>query len=278
VYIVHGAAGLRGTATVARNDEDARLSGVASYDQFGASVAAGDVNGDGVSDVLVGASGYDAAGRDESGGVFVFYGGANQPAHETLAEADFTLSGADAGDALGTAVAAVDINRDGRAEIIASAPSGAGPDNSRFAAGEVTVFDQATYTGPTVGEASADAGRRIFAPTDGELLKGGLAATAGVDPQIAIGSIMRTTPDRAGAGWAYVLSPPAGADLDLASASGDGLTIEGAAAGDGFGGAIVFADLDDDGKPELLVTAAGGMQSLGGDPSFRGRLYVFRLG
>jgi hypothetical protein len=87
---------------------------------------------------------------------------------------------------------------------------------------------------------------------------------------------MRMTPDRVAAGWTYVVPAPA-ANVDLASSASDVLTIEGAAASDGLGGALAFADLDSDDKPELLVESAGGLQSSGGDPTFVGRIYVVRV-
>ena len=52
-----------------------RLSGVAAYDQSGRSVsAAGDVNGDGIDDLLVGAHGADPNGN-YSGASYVVFGG-----------------------------------------------------------------------------------------------------------------------------------------------------------------------------------------------------------
>ena len=280
VYVVYGSPELRGVATVVRNQEDVRLSGVNTYDQFGGSVAAADVSGDGVADIIVGASGFDGPGGDrpEAGGVFVFYGRSDLPKHKTLNEADLTITGADAADTFGTLVAAADITGDGRAEIIADAPAGGGPKNDRFAAGEVAILDPAKLTGAATREVDASGGARIYAPTDAELMSGALAVSAGEAPRVAIGSTTRTTPDRVGAGWTYLAAASVAGDIDLASSASGALAIEGAAPGDGFGGALAFVDLDGDGKPELLAEAAGGAQSTGAAPNFRGRIFVIRPG
>ncbi len=86
---------------------------------FGASVAtAGDVNGDGKSDVIVGAFLYDN-GQTNEGGVFVYHGSVNglsvSPAWTSEGNqenADFGLSVATAGD----------VNGDGYSDVIISAP------------------------------------------------------------------------------------------------------------------------------------------------------------
>jgi hypothetical protein len=275
VYVVFGRDSLGGTATVVNNDEDVRLSGVNEYDQFGISVASADVNGDSIPDIVVGASGFDGPGGEqaEAGGVFVFYGGRALPAHKTYLQADITITGRDANDAFGTLVAATDANGDGKAEIIGAAPSGAGPANERFAAGEVTIIDVASADSAAL---TAETGVHIFAPTDGELLSGSLAVTAGDRPRVAIGSTMRNTPERPGSGWVYLLDVPS-ADVDLASENSGALLIKGAAERDGLGGALLFADLGGDGRLELLAEAAGGVQTGGGDSAFVGRLFVIRL-
>jgi len=274
VYVVYGSSDYPKAVRVAEAEEDVRLSGVSSYDQFGISVAAGDVNGDGVADIVAGAGGFDgpAGDMEEAGGVFVFYGGAALKGHRTLGEADVVVSGEDSGDSLGTSLAVSDLDNDGRADILSLASSAGGPGNQRFASGEVVVL-----TGSDEGSLSAANGRHIYAPTNRELLSGPVVLSAGGDPRLAIGSTAREVPERPGAGWAYLLRPPASADVDLASESSGALQIEGATSGDGLGGAAAFADLDGDGKQELLVEAAGIEPAPGTVLNFVGRLYVFRL-
>ncbi len=90
---------------------------------LGASVAgAGDVNGDGHADVIVGAAGF-TSGQALGGAAFVFEGSASGIAGATPASAAAQLESDQAGAALGASVAgAGDVNGDGYADVVAGAP------------------------------------------------------------------------------------------------------------------------------------------------------------
>lgn len=108
---------------------DVMIDGEAPGDWLGLSIdGAGDVNGDGFDDVIVGKPGHDNGGIDV-GAAFIFFGGPdmdNQP--------DVTMLGANAGDRLGTKVAAAgDINGDGFKDVMVGAPyhTALGPNTGR---------------------------------------------------------------------------------------------------------------------------------------------------
>ncbi|MCK6530045.1 FG-GAP-like repeat-containing protein [Myxococcota bacterium] len=86
---------------------------------FGQAVApAGDVNGDGFGDVIVGAPDYDDGEADE-GGAFVFLGSATGLA----ATPDWTASGEQAGTKFGYSVSSAgDVNGDGYADVVVGSP------------------------------------------------------------------------------------------------------------------------------------------------------------
>jgi hypothetical protein len=87
---------------------------------FGGSVAtAGDVNGDGYAEVIVGAPGYDG-GQPGEGLVFVYAGSASGPNPVPYWHAESNQDGAHLGYSVGTAG---DVNGDGYADVIAGASS-----------------------------------------------------------------------------------------------------------------------------------------------------------
>ena len=107
VYIYHGGGDTLQSAAAWT------ATGEAASDSFGAVAAAGDVNGDGFSDVLVGASGYMA----NTGRAYLYLGGI-----EGLSTtAALTLTGDVEGDQFGPVAAAGDVNGDGYADVVVGA-------------------------------------------------------------------------------------------------------------------------------------------------------------
>ncbi|MPY30665.1 VCBS repeat-containing protein [Streptomyces adustus] len=86
----------------------------------------GDFNGDGYRDAVLPAPGADVAGRAGAGAVVVLYGsksGLSAARRTTITQNSAGVpSSAEAGDAFGTATATADLNRDGYADLVVSAP------------------------------------------------------------------------------------------------------------------------------------------------------------
>ena len=152
-YVVFGGAGVGNGGNLELSALDGtngfRLSGVAADDDSGHAVStAGDVNGDGVDDLLIGAPCADPNG-DVSGASYVVFGGAGvgSGGNLELSALDgtngFRLSGVAAGDVSGGAVStAGDVNGDGVDDLLIGA-SGADP-NGEYSGASYVVFGQAT--------------------------------------------------------------------------------------------------------------------------------------
>ena len=104
-----------------------QIAGAVAVDHAGTSVSpAGDVNGDGLADVIVGAPDADNNGRSASGSAYVIYGSPGRSSIDLaggLGAAGFRIDGAAASDFAGTSVAAAgDVNADGVDDVIVGAP------------------------------------------------------------------------------------------------------------------------------------------------------------
>ncbi|NBC34352.1 MAG: hypothetical protein GVY13_16870 [Alphaproteobacteria bacterium] len=137
------------------------LGGLDAGDNLGSVGFAGDINGDGVDDLIIGASGADPDGRENAGETYVVFGSTTAfDAAIDLAELDgtngFIVNGIGAGDIFGrSAAAAGDVNGDGVDDLIIGAPYASPNDQNRAGAGYV-VFGSDAGFGPTLDLAGLD--------------------------------------------------------------------------------------------------------------------------
>ena len=158
-YVVYGGArapGTNGVLELATLDgtNGFALAGIDADDRSGRAVSsAGDVNGDGYDDLIIGADAGDPGGVNSAGETYLVYGGARAPGTAgvlALSSLNGTnglvLNGIDASDRSGTSVSSAgDVNGDGYDDLIIGADGG---DPGGNAAGETYVI----YGGATVTE------------------------------------------------------------------------------------------------------------------------------
>jgi streptogramin lyase len=124
-YVVFGKSTPDPVDVTALGSRGFSIEGVGENARAGGSVAgAGDVNGDGLADLIVGAQYADGLGRADSGAAYVVFGKRSTTAVDlgSLGSQGFVMAGAAALDSAGTSVAgAGDVNGDGRPDVIVGA-------------------------------------------------------------------------------------------------------------------------------------------------------------
>jgi len=270
VNIIYGQAGTGLTSTNNQLWTEVQAFGSATAgDVFGDSLTAGDFNGDGVSDLVIGVPGRDV-GAANAGGVDVVYGtsgvGLTQAGQQFWSQGQGGILGApqtnDAMGALGTAAA--DLNGDGTDDLAVGNPfdDEAGPVDSgsvnvifgQGGTGLVSTNNQIwTQNSPNIiGIASANA----FFGFDVA------AADLGNGPQadLAIGAPGKGIGTHTTAGVVNVIygsaSGPTSTGNQFWTQNTAGILGD-AGTNDGFGNALAAADFNGDGTADLAIAVAG---------------------
>lgn len=248
---------------------DVVIIGADFGDRLGTAVAAGDVNGDGIDDIILGAP--DADGPlnqdSETGEVYVIWGSTQLPQQIDLRQTapPVTLIGHQSRSGFGQTLTSMDFNGDGLAEVVVGQPVGSGPGGSRPGAGSVYVFFGKTnlaspiadlgYIPPNLtihGRAAGDA-------LGSALSHGNFNADGLMD--LIIGAPGADGPDnRRDSGEVYVLSGartlPQVMDLASSTTTGTGsLQVIGGNADDRLGTSVSGGDANKDGFDDLLIGA-----------------------
>ncbi|MCA9354598.1 MAG: FG-GAP repeat protein, partial [Candidatus Kaiserbacteria bacterium] len=216
---------------------------------FGYSLATGDLNSDGIDDLIVGATGYSS----NLGRAYVFYGGSLASSSDSLA--DVILTGTIAASAFANALTIGDFNSDGRDDLVIGAP-GYSSNQGRVYIFYGNILASTTDSAADVtltGEALSSFGTAL---TAGDLNHDG-------QTDIVVGAWQYNTYQ----GRTYIFYNDG--SYPTAAASAD-IIITGDSTNDDFGHAFITGDFNADGKDDLVIGAPG--YNNGGDT---GRIYFY---
>lgn len=244
-----------------------RADGAAAYDLAGYAVSnAGDVNGDHLDDLIVGAPDAANSGGSNSGAAYVVFGRAMSGILDlgSLGVGGFAIYGAAASDDAGISVSrAGDVNGDGLGDLIVGARY-AGNGGRVFSGSAYVVWGQATQE-PVDLSSLTGKGFRIdgawdYGHTGRSVSAAGDVNDDGLD-DLVVGAPENDNNLRIDSGTAYVIwGKCSDTTVDLARIVSleQGFPIYGAAVSD-FAGQSVSAvgDLNNDGKDEVVVGAYG---------------------
>ena len=247
-------------------DQGFAISGDDANDYAGLSVAsAGDINGDGYEDLIVGvpSAQSDSALRNQ-GEAYIIFGGSTLGADIDLSNPasyeGFVVSGEQALDVAGQDVASAgDVNGDGFDDLIVTAPYN--DENAKEAGATYIIFGSDAPVDVDLSALSADQG--FVVRGDAEYFYSGWSAASAGDingdglDDLIIGSFFV---DQSGhnEGRAYIIYGGHGqAEIDLANLNEDlGFAVKGAEAGDLFGTDVASAgDVNGDGYDDLIIGA-----------------------
>ncbi len=266
------------------------IFGANAGDSSGYSVSeAGDVNGDGFDDFLIGAHRGDGVGGAtySAGNTYIVFGGASLSGTIDLASlgpSGVTIFGIDGSDFSGRSVSgAGDVNGDGFDDVMIAADQGGGSGNGEQFAGETyVIFGQASLP-PTIELASlGSAGITIFGADAGDQSGYSVSSAGDVNgdgfDDMLIGAFAAAGSGNAKtfAGESYVVFGKASlpATIDLGSLGSAGVTIFGADAGDNSGASVSSAgDVNGDGFGDLVIGAISSSGAGNAEPN-AGETYV----
>ena len=239
------------------------ITGEAASNNFGKSVAAGDINGDGYDDVIVGAYYYNSG----DGRAYIYHGGAsgiNSGAAFSAAatDADTIITGS-ASTSLGTAVTVGNFNTDDYADLVVSATYAGGTSN-----GQAYVFPGSSSGIVSTATPASAANSVITGPNTtyfGDRLTSGDVNGDGYDDLIAT-SIYYNAAYIFHGGISTGIS---NVDFPSGGTANTALTRE--FANDYFGTSVACGDVNGDGIDDVVVGAYGYQNG-----AYTGRAYLFQ--
>jgi hypothetical protein len=274
VFVIFGSSALPGILDFNAVPADLEIAGRQAHSGLGTAVAAADINGDGIDDIIMGGPGTDGKAGEKAGAVYIVKGGASLPSVMNVLSADVRISGEAAINEFGGAIAAGDINNDSIADLIFGVPFADPP--GRPNAGKVVIVYGSSDMPDTLELSETEPDLEVFGPGLNDFMANAVASgdlnNDGRDDLI-IGDHKANAAGGVDAGKTFIIfgSDSLEQDFDLATMEPH-VTISGGAEQDHFGFAVSTGDFNGDGISDVMV---GARRADVGGASNAGKVYIF---
>ncbi|MDX2050548.1 MAG: FG-GAP-like repeat-containing protein, partial [Rickettsiaceae bacterium] len=245
------------------------LQGINTNDYTGSSVSnAGDVNGDGYSDMIIGASGYSSyAGR-----AYVIYGGpalASINLGSLTSSQGFTVDGINTNDETGVSVSSAgDINNDGYYDVMISASG-----YSSYAGRTYIIYGGSSLQNINLASLTSSQGFLVQGANSNDHLGFSVSSAGDLNNDGYDDMIIGAYGYSSGAGRTYIIYGGSSLqNINLASlTSSQGFWVQGINSYDNTGSSVSSAgDINNDGYADIVI----GAPSYNLDNRYTGRAYV----
>ncbi len=239
------------------------IKGKYAFDQFGYQIASGDINGDGISDIIISSPSADPLGRNSAGEVYIFWG--EEEAEQSIDldlnmdAADVTIYGAQSGDKLGYSLVVGSFNGDNYADFAISAPYS--NNGNTLQAGRVYLFYGAPNLPALIDLNSDSANHQFIGEATNDALGQSLLFTDlnndSID-ELVIGAPEADKSELSNCGKVYLIwSHETYSSSVYLSEAGNVTYFAGSAINDNFGKSLASTNINNDTFDDLIVGSPG---------------------